>query len=356
MQSRTTRPEILVIDDDPSNLKLLNQILKNDYRVYLATNGILALDFLETHMPDIILLDVLMPQMDGYEVIRRIKANPRLKEIPVIFLTGLDGVSNETKSFELGAADFLTKPIVAESVRNRVGLQLELERYRKYLEDEVEARTEKLKRTQDVILNILANMTEIRDNDTGAHIKRTTEYVRALVVALQALNLPDYEISEEYGRDIIRAAKLHDIGKISVPDAVLLKPGRLTPEEFEQVKLHTVFGASVVDEALHDFAENVPFLEVARDIVLSHHEKWNGTGYPNALAGADIPLAGRIVAIADVYDALISERTYKKQSTHEEAMAIILDGAGSHFDPVLVAELRETIDSFKNIVRMYGSV
>lgn len=346
---KNTPAKILIIDDEPANLNLLNELLKGTYRVYLASSGKHALAFLENNKPDAIILDILMPDMDGYEVIKEIKKKEDIKDIPVIFLTGLDNANNESIAFKLGAVDYLTKPIVAESVLNRVSTHVELQRYRLHLEDEIALRTDKLIKTQNIILSIMADITETKDHDTGAHVKRTTEYMRLLVTALNELDAPNYRISTEEAENIINTSKLHDIGKVSVPDAILLKPGKLTDEEFEEVKKHPVVGAKVIKDAIDDFGEPLSFFHTAYEIILSHHEKWDGSGYPYGLAGEDIPISGRLMAIADVYDALVSIRPYKKAMPHNIAMEIVLDGAGKHFDPFLVENLRDVIDSFKHV-------
>lgn len=349
MYTQNALPKILIVDDEPANLNLLNELLKDTYRVYLAPSGKHALSFLERNKPDTILLDVLMPNMDGYAVIKEIKKREELQHIPVIFLTGLDDPSNESIAFKLGAVDYLTKPIVAESVLNRVAIHVELQRYRMHLEEEIALRTSRLMRAQEAILNAMANITEIKDQETGAHVRRTTEYMRLLTGALRELDHPQYQLSDDEEKNIISTSKLHDIGKVAVPDAILLKPGRLTDEEFEQVKKHVLVGAKVIAEAIRDYNVSPSFFDQAHEIILAHHEKWDGSGYPHGLSGHDIPLAGRLMAIADVYDALVSERPYKDAMSHAAAIEIIFDGAGNHFDPFLISNLHATIDGFKHV-------
>ena len=353
IDERQSKPTILVVDDDPTNLRFLNEILKEDYQPRIAPSGARALEYLRNKTPDLILLDVEMPEMDGYEVIRAIKGNPQLKDIPVIFLTGQEGRDKEQEALDLGAVDYILKPISAGIVRKRAGLHIELEDYRKSLERAVRLRTAQLRRTQDAILNILASTTSYRDSETGQHVVRTTHYTRAILECLMKKNHPDYQISEEYAESMIRTAKLHDIGKVSVPDSILLKPARLTMLEFEVMKQHTSFGGQIIDDAVEDMGEVSPFLVVAREIVTSHHEKWNGLGYPNGLAGSAIPLSGRIMALADVYDALISKRPYKSGFTHEKSISIIRQDAGTHFDPYLVDLCAEALDEFWHIAQAY---
>lgn len=349
----SSKPMILAVDDEPTNLRFLMEILRDEYRVYLAPSGERALAFLQNKRPDLILLDVEMPQMNGYEVIQVIKQNPDWRDIPVIFLTGLEGRDNEQAALDLGAVDYILKPISVGVVKARAGLHIELEAYRRKLEDIVEIRTRQLKLTQDVILDMLANMTSYRDNETGAHIKRTTIYSQLIINRLLGLDHPDYQLSGHYAESIIKSAKLHDIGKVAVPDNILLKPSRLTAQEFEMIKLHTLYGAQIIDKAIDELGDSSSFLNVAREIILAHHERWDGTGYPYGLAGDEIPLSARIMAIADVYDALISTRPYKMAFSHDVAIQIILKDAGTHFDPHLVAFCLPEFCIFPDIVQQH---
>lgn len=344
---------ILVVDDDPTNLRFLQEILKNDYKVYAALSAERALSFLEKHTPHLILLDIEMPGMNGYEMIKRLKSDHRWTEIPVIFLTAQEGRDKEQLAFKLGAVDYVLKPISSGVVISRVGLHMELERYKKDLERLVELKTAQLQRTQDSILDILANVTAYRDNETGAHIKRTTVYAQYIVENLISKKHPDYFMTKEYAENVHKSAKLHDIGKVGVPDGILLKPAKLTPIEFEIIKGHTSLGAQILDDAIDELGDTSSFLNVAREIVISHHEKWNGTGYPNGISGHDIPLSGRIMAITDVYDALVSARPYKVAFTHEEATRIMYGDSGTHFDPTLMELSREVIDRFPDVAKLY---
>jgi len=343
------KPVILCVDDEPTNLKFLMEILREDYQVYLAPSGERALAFLNTRTPDVILLDVEMPKMSGYEVIRTIKTVHRWEDIPIIFLTGLEGRDKEQTAFELGAVDYILKPISAGVVKARTKLHVELGTYRKRLEELVEVRTNQLERTQNCILDMLAGVTSYRDSETGGHIKRTTYYVEEVVKLLLEEYHEGYVMDDNYGESIITSAKLHDVGKVAVPDSILLKPGKLTDEEFEVIKLHTVYGAHLLDSAMLELKETASFLTVAREIIIGHHERWDGTGYPHRVAGPDIPLSARIMAIVDVYDALISRRPYKEPYTHEEAIRIIREGSGSHFDPALIAICESVFPRFEVI-------
>lgn len=347
------RPVILCVDDEPTNLRFLLEILKEDYQVYAAPSGERALHFLHYRTPNLILLDVEMPGMSGYDVIRRLKVSPQWKDIPTIFLTGLEGRNNEQTAFDLGAVDYILKPISAGIVKARAGLHIELQTYRRNLEGLVELRTNQLSWTQDCILDMMADMTSYRDNETGSHVKRTTYYAQIMVDNLAQLNHRDYPMPKEYAKSIVKSVKLHDIGKVAVPDNILLKPGRLTDEEFEQIKLHTIYGAEIIDNAIEELGDTSSFLVVAREIIIAHHEKWNGTGYPYGLREDEIPLAARIMAIADVYDALISRRPYKEGMPHEKAIAILQKDAGTHFDPTLIALTTPLFEKFREIAEQH---
>lgn len=336
------KPVILCVDDEPTNLKFLMEILKEDYQVYLAPSGERALVFLKSKRPDLILLDIEMPKMNGYEVISEIKNHPDWADIPIIFLTGLEGRDKEQEAFALGAVDYILKPISAGVVKARAKLHVELVTYRKSLEDLVGIRTDQLNRTQNCILDMLASVTSYRDQETGGHIKRTTFYLEEITKLLLKETREEYQISKAYADAMVLSAKLHDIGKVAVPDSILLKPGKLTEEEFDVIKLHTVYGAHLLDNAMSELKETASFLDVAREIIIGHHEHWDGNGYPNRMAGHRISLSARVMAIVDVYDALISRRPYKEPFSHEEAVSILREGSGTHFDPYIM-ELCESI-------------
>jgi putative two-component system response regulator len=344
---------ILVVDDDPTNLRLLQEILKKTYKVYPAPSGERALRFLEHQIPDLILLDVEMPGMSGYEVIGRLKGDARWSDIPVIFLTALEGRDKEEQAFTLGAVDYILKPISSGVVGARVGLHLELETYKKGLESMVEQKTFQLQRAQDSILDMLANITAFRDSDTGYHIKRTTLYAQLVVENILKESHARYPIDRNYADHIIKSAKLHDIGKVAVPDSILLKPAKLTVAEFQLIKMHTTYGAQMIDDAIADLGDNSSFLHVAREIVIGHHEWWNGTGYPSRLAASAIPVSARVMAIADVYDSLRSHRPYKVPMAHEEALAIMKKETGTHFDPLLMELSLSTFDAFAAVATEY---
>lgn len=351
MHDIPTKPVILVVDDDPTVLRLLNEILSVSYHPYLAPSGERALVFLERMTPDLILLDLEMPGMNGYDVLRAINDNPTWADIPVIFLTAQEGRDKEKEALSLGASDYILKPISPDIVRYRIGMQVELQAYRRNLENMVDVRTVQLKRTQDALMDILANMTSFRDNETGGHIRRTTFYTELMVDCLRKNGSGEYALDELYAEGIIKAARLHDIGKVAVPDNILLKPARLSPFEFELIKQHSVYGAEIMDMAIVGLGEDETsyFLTVAREIIATHHEKWDGSGYPLGLAGTNIPLSGRILAVVDVYDALISHRPYKPCYQHEEAVNMILSESGTHFDPHLLELTAGVFDDFKKV-------
>ncbi|MDL2267482.1 two-component system response regulator [Desulfovibrio sp. OttesenSCG-928-G15] len=356
------KPTILVVDDTPDNITLLCSLLGDQYRNKVATNGAKALKIAhaEPH-PDLILLDIMMPEMDGYEVCRRLKEDTNTENIPVIFLTAKTQEGDETKGFELGAVDYITKPIVPPILMARVHTHLALRDARKFLEqqnevleEQVEERTRQLAALQDAIIIAMASLAETRDNDTGHHIRRTQHYVRELALCLKRQPKFSEIIDDDFVAIIYKTAPLHDIGKVGVPDRVLLKPGRLTEDEFEEMKLHTVHGRDAIITAEKSMEAPVSFLITARDIAYCHHEKWDGTGYPQGLAGESIPLPARLMAIADVYDALITKRIYKDAMPHEEAVKIIEAGRGTHFDPDAVDAFSEIKEKFDSIARQFA--
>lgn len=313
-EARTTPPvdqrkRILVVDDEPTNLHVLRQLLQDDYRLLFATDGSKALQ-LAQQKPDLILLDVMMPGMDGYAVCERLKADRATATIPVIFVTALSDSEDEERGFALGGVDYIVKPLRAPVVRARVRTHLSL------------VRAEALRQSRLQIVQCLGRAAEYKDNETGKHVIRMSLYARALAQA--------YGCGPEWVEDLLNAAPMHDVGKIGIPDAILLKNGPLTAEEWTVMRRHPQIGAEIIGE--HDSQ----VLQMAYSIALTHHEKWDGTGYPQGLAGEDIPLASRIVAVADVFDALTTERPYKHAWTVDDAMDHIEQQAGAHFDPRLV--------------------
>lgn len=350
-------PSVLVVDDTPINLSLMTSVLKGLCRVKVANNGQRALEIARSSPPpDLILLDVMMPEMDGYEVCARLKASPETAEIPVIFLTAKTESEDETKGFECGAVDYIPKPIKVPVVLARVKAQLGLKRMADFLRDkngflesEVQRRTEAVQAMQEVTILAMSSLAETRDNETGNHILRTQRYVKRLAEQLQQHQQYQALLTDHYIRLLFKSAPLHDIGKVGIPDHILLKPGKLTPEEFEIMKTHTILGYEAIVRAEKSHGTTVDFLQPAKEIALYHQEKWDGSGYPEGLAGQAIPLSARLMALADVYDALISKRVYKNAMSHDEAMAIIRQGRGTHFDPDVYDAFTQVEADFQRI-------
>lgn len=313
---------ILLVDDSTQVIDVLGGILRPFYRVKFALNGEDALALARRSPPSLILLDVMMPGMDGHEVCRRLKSDLRTRDVPVIFITASLNAADEHLGLELGAVDYLRKPLNPPLVLQRVRIHLELRGQNLAMESKVRERTRQLEETRMEIVRRLSMAGEYRDNETGMHILRMSHMVRLLALAAG--------VPTEHAELLYQAAPMHDIGKIGIPDCILLKPGKLDPEEWAVMKTHTVIGAEIIGH--HD----APLLQMARAVALDHHEKWDGSGYPQGLAGESIPLEGRIVALADVYDALTSKRPYKEAWTQEDAFAYLLAESGRHFDPKLV--------------------
>ncbi|TCK05636.1 response regulator [Marinobacterium mangrovicola] len=362
MQTDDNRYTLLIVDDEPINISVLSDILKDKYRILAARNGEQALTRARGDItPDLILLDIMMPEMDGYEVCRRLKQDPQTAEIPVIFVTAMTQELDESAAFDVGAVDYITKPVRPAIVQARVRAQLELQWHRRRLSDDnrrldemVRERTAELYNTQQVTIHAMATLAETRDNETGNHIRRTQYYVKTLAEALREMG--DYpELTDENIDLLYRSAPLHDIGKVGIPDAILLKPGKLDDAEFTIMKTHAELGGAAIDEAEKSLCNpDNSFLRYARQIAYCHHEKWDGSGYPQGLKGEDIPLAGRLMALADVYDALISRRAYKEPFTHERARELLLEGKGKHFDPAVVEAFLKVENSFIDIAKRFS--
>lgn len=342
-----SRNTILIVDDTPENIQILMETLKADYAILAAKNGEKALSLaLGTPRPDLILLDVMMPGIDGYEVCARLKQDVRTTAIPVIFITALNEEEDEARGLALGAVDYITKPFRPGLVKARVRNQLELKLHRDHLDLLVRERTRELALTKEVTIECLATLAECRDPETGGHIKRTQRYVRLLAERLRTLPrfaplLDDTTIELFY-----LSAPLHDVGKVGVPDAILLKSGVLDAEEFAVMRRHVEYGRDSLAKAEEKLGGN-SFLRHAREIAYGHHEKWDGSGYPLGLAGEDIPVSARLMAVADVYDALISRRVYKPPFSHAQAVGIIREGRGTHFDPDIVDAFMDIQEQFR---------
>lgn len=350
MEERAEKQKVLIVDDAPENIHVLMETLKDTYTIIAAVRGDKALKLAEADpLPDIILLDVMMPDMDGYEVCTRLKSNEKTHDIPVVFITALTAENNEYRGLELGAVDYITKPFSPDLVRARIRNHLELKWHRDHLEKLVKERTRELELTQEATIESMGTLAEFRDPETGGHIKRTQHYLSAL--AEQLKNHPRFrEFFQEKTEHLLYiSAPLHDIGKVAIPDSILMKPGKLTEEEFEIMKKHTLYGRDAIRATSGKLGKRETFLHIAEEIAHTHHEKWDGTGYPQGLKGEAIPISGRLMALADVYDALISKRVYKPPFSHEKAFSIILEGSGTHFDPDVVDAFRHIESSFRQI-------
>lgn len=310
-QAPDQRPRLLLVDDEPTNLQVLRHILQADYRLLFATDGERALQVAREQRPDLVLLDIMMPHMDGYAVCCALKADAATASIPVIFITALDDSQDETAGFDVGAVDYITKPVSPPVVRARVRTHLSL------------VRMDELRETRLQIVQRLGRAAEYKDNETGLHVIRMSHFAQLLALAAGC--------SPAWAEDLLNAAPMHDVGKIGIPDAVLRKPGPLDAAEWDTMRRHPEIGAEIMGE--HPSG----VLQLAREIALAHYEKWDGSGYPRGLAGEAIPLSARIVAIADVFDALTTRRPYKEPWPVQEAMSHIAAQAGKHFDPALVA-------------------
>jgi len=328
MTQPNNRPLILAVDDEASNLQLLRQILQDHYRLLFAKDGARALELARQERPDLVLLDVMMPGMSGYEVCASLKANPDTAAIPVIFVTALTDTADELEGFEAGAVDYITKPVSPPIVRARVRTHLSL------------VRMEELRATRLEIVQRLGLAAEYKDNETGLHVIRMSHFSRILGIAAG--------MSEVEADDLLHAAPMHDVGKIGIPDRILQKPGPLDPDEWQVMQSHVTIGAEIIGE--HEGG----MLALAAQIALTHHEKYDGSGYPNGLRGEDIPLVGRIVAIADVFDALTSKRPYKKAWTEDEALTFLREQKGRHFDPALVDLFLEQMPAVRAVQQRWA--
>lgn len=309
---------LLLVDDEAANLRLLQQILQQDYQLVFAKNGAQALQLAANIKPALILLDIMMPDMTGIEVCQRLKQQPETQPIPVIFVTALDAEHDEASGFAAGCVDYITKPVSKAVVQARVKTHLSL------------VNADELRRSRLQIIQRLGKAAEFKDNETGMHVVRMSHYSRVLGLA--------YGLCEAQADDLLLAAPMHDVGKIGIPDSIMLKPGKLTDDEFSIMKQHPQIGADILGDA------DSELLQLARSVALSHHEKWDGSGYPAGLAGEDIPLEGRIVAVADVFDALTSKRPYKEAWSVADTLAFMHDQKGKHFEPLLVDLLQQNLD------------
>jgi putative two-component system response regulator len=367
------RQTVLVVDDTPQNITILGELLQPHYTVRATNSGERALQAVRSQpQPDLVLLDVMMPGMDGYEVLQCLKADKATQNIPVVFVTALGDEQNEEYGLELGAVDYIAKPFKPAIVLARVRTHLELKQARdrlahqnEWLEQEVARRMSENLLIQDLSMRALACLAEARDTDTGNHILRTQTYIATLGRHLRQHERFRDALSGKQIDRIVKAAPLHDLGKVGIPDAILLKPGRLTPEEMEVMKTHPSIGAAAIEKAMKESLAAADeamaaqasgafaFLQTARDIALTHHEKWDGSGYPQGLQGDAIPVSGRLMALADVFDALICRRVYKEAMPIEQATEIIVAGRGKHFDPDVVDAFLACRDEFLEIANRF---
>jgi len=350
---------ILIVEDEKANIDILLEAFADDYEIMVALDGKQALEAVQSKLPDLILLDIMMKELTGYQVCKKLKADPRTVDIPVIFVTSMDQDADEKKGLEVGAIDYITKPFNLPIVKTRVKNHLELKNAKEKLknqnynlEQQVRERTKKLELTQDVAIQSLAYLAETRDDETGEHIMRTKKYVKVLAEFLKdEPRFADY-LTEKNIEWIYKTAPLHDIGKVGIPDRILYKEGKLNPKEFAIIKKHPVYGREAIEKAEQNLGSN-SFLKFARQIVGTHHEKWDGSGYPQGLEKEEIPIPGRLMAIADVYDALVNKRVYKPAYNHQRAVEIITRGDGrtlpEHFDPAVLDAFINLEDKFKRI-------
>ncbi len=350
------RPKILIVDDEKFYLDVLMELLQDQFKIVVAKDGEQALRRAASEpRPDLILLDILMPDMDGYQVCERLKADPKTREIPVIFLTIKSEVADELRGFELGAVDYISKPMSPPIVQARVNTHIALSQARAQLanrnselETKVRERTDELSRTKDVAIYCMASLAETRDTETGKHILRTQNYILCLARKLKDQGLYSDYLDDQTIELLYKTSALHDIGKVGVPDRILLKPGKLDSEEWEIMKQHARYGHDALLRA-EQVLGSTDFLVMAREIAYTHHEHWDGSGYPQGLLGDAIPISGRLMAIADVYDALVNRRVYKEPYSHEYAVKTIQEASGVHFDPCMVDAFTTLADDFLHI-------
>jgi len=355
-------PTVLVVDDVPENLTVLGELLVREYTVRAANSGAAALRLAAAApQPDLILLDLMMPGMDGYEVMQRLRAEARTRDIPVICVTALDATDEEERGLSMGAVDYIAKPLRPSVVLARVRTQIELKRARDrladqnaFLEAEVARRMRENQLAHDASIHALARLAETRDPETGNHILRTQQYMRRLGQLLSTHPRFAASLDARAIELLAKSAPLHDIGKVGIPDHILLKPGRLDAAEWEIMKTHAALGAEAIERAEADAQQPIEFLAVAKQIARHHHERWDGLGYPDGLAGDAIPLPARLMALADVFDALISRRVYKPALPYERARDIIASSRGTHLDPDVVDAFVADFDSFRAIAERHA--
>jgi len=332
---------IFVVDDSDTNLSMAESALEDNYRVMTMPSASKMFELLDKILPDLILLDIEMPEMNGFTAMEKLKSVELWSDIPVIFLTAHTDAAVEVRGFELGAVDFIIKPFSTPVLLNRIKTHLDIDKI-------IRERTMQLNRLQNSVISVLANMVENRDKGTGGHIERTSAYMKILIEEMDKSNVYSDEIHKWDIEKVISSARMHDLGKISITDIILNKPGKLTENEYETMKIHTLEGERIIDEIIAQTGE-AEFLRNARLFAGCHHERWDGKGYPHGLKGEEIPLQGRIMAIVDVYDALVSERPYKKAFSDEEAVKLIMQNAGTQYDPRITDVFFRVRDKFKAV-------
>jgi len=347
-ESETAQKTIFVVDDSDTNLSVAKEALKEQYRVLTLPSAVKMFALLEKIIPDLILLDIEMPEIDGFMSLQKLKENASWAEIPVIFLTSMTDADIEVRGFQLGVVDFITKPFSAPVLRNRIKTHLNIDELIRDRTSQLQQRTVQLQNLQNATIFSFADMVENRDKETGGHVERTSIYIKILADAMSESGVYATEIGEWDMDLFVSSARLHDVGKIAISDTILNKPGKLTDEEYAIMKTHTTEGEYIIDK-ITSRTDDMEFLHNAKLFAGYHHERWDGKGYPHGLEGTDIPLQGRIMAIADVYDALVSERPYKKSFTPEEAVNIIMENVGTQFDPLIADVFYVTRDQFKAV-------
>ncbi|MSN26048.1 MAG: response regulator [Geobacter sp.] len=363
MSGHEQYPAIMIVDDTPANLQLLEMMLvEKNYRVLSFPRADIALKAAAKNPPDLVLLDITMPGMDGYQFCAALKADSRICDTPVIFISGLNEPIDKIKAFGVGGVDYITKPFHIEEVQVRLEthlnlrrLQQKVEQHNRSLENQVQEYAKEIIDSQMATIIALAKLAESRDDDTGKHIERVQLYSRMLAERLAAASVYKQEITADFIENIYLASPLHDIGKVAIADSVLLKPGQLTAAEFDMMKSHTLIGAETLASALVNYPKNV-FLRTGMTIARSHHERWDGTGYPDGAKGVEISLYARVTAVADVYDALTTKRCYRQALPHDEAYGMIVSGSGTQFDPLLVTAFKEISEDFLKISSMTAAV
>ncbi len=356
-------PKIMIVDDTPANLRLLDKILSDSgYRVFAFPRAGMALQAARKNPPDLFLMDINMPEIDGYEACKILKSNLALKDIPVIFISAMNEPSEKVHAFQLGGVDYVSKPFQFEEVLARVEthlkihrMQSELEGYNKHLEQLVSEQVQEIADSQLATILALARLAQSRDDNTGQHLERVQAFSRVLTERLQALGLYTDLFESDTAQYIHYACSLHDIGKVGIPDYILMKPGKLTAEEFEVMKTHTLIGAENLQSVYEKYPHN-SFIKMGIAIARWHHERWDGSGYPDGLAGEEIPIVARIMSLVDVYDALRSERPYKESYSRQKARGIIIEGSGAQFDPSIIRVFLDVEEEFDRIYERYSGV